>query len=337
MAAAALGRVLVRTVAASRGVLRVSGEGPRDAAQFVQGLVTNDVLSLGGGRGGCMYAGMLNAKGRMLHDVFLYRQEDVDRRLGGAEAGVTAAEGAAHTLLADVDAASVGKVVAMWNRYKLRAKVTVEDVSRDYRTWVLFGEGLGGAEETGDWFEDPRLPALGKRMVAPAGVDPFSSFMKGIEGDVSIEDGSELFRAFRTRYGVAEGDTEIPSGEALPLEYNLDGLNGVSFKKGCYVGQELTARTHFNGVVRKRLMPVAFQGPVDPEIGPGTPVKVAGAKKPAGKIIAVCGDVGLAHLRLAPALAVIAKGDTCTVEGTETKLVPIRPSWWPAEWGHEGA
>ena len=90
-----LGRVLVRTVAASRGVVRVSGEGPRDAAQFVQGLVTNDVLSLGGGRGGCMYAGMLNAKGRMLHDVFLYRQEDVDRRLGGAEAGVTAAEGAA--------------------------------------------------------------------------------------------------------------------------------------------------------------------------------------------------------------------------------------------------
>lgn len=48
------------------------------------------------------------------------------------------------------------------------------------------------------------------------------------------------------------------AGEAIPLEYNMDGLNAISFTKGCYVGQELVARTHFRGMVRKRIMPIVL-------------------------------------------------------------------------------
>lgn len=62
-------------------------------------------------------------------------------------------------------------------------------------------------------------------------------------------------------FGVAEGDSEIPTGEVIPFEFNLDGLNGISFTKGCYVGQELMARTHFKGVVRKRLLPFVAVAP----------------------------------------------------------------------------
>ena len=100
------------------------------------------------------------------------------------------------------------------------------------------------------WTRDPRLPELGDRMIFPAGYTP--------PGKIVTPD---AFRNFRLRLGVAEGCLEIPTGEALPLEYNLDALNGISYTKGCYVGQELTARTHFRGVIRKRLMPVSFFAP----------------------------------------------------------------------------
>ncbi|KAK8478903.1 hypothetical protein V6N13_096124 [Hibiscus sabdariffa] len=63
---------------------------------------------------------------------------------------------------------------------------------------------------------------------------------------------------WRLEKGVAEGSTEIPKGEALPLEYNFVGLNAISFDKGCYVGQELIARTHHREVIRKRLLPLKF-------------------------------------------------------------------------------
>ena len=97
------------------------------------------------------------------------------------------------------------------------------------------------------WMGDPRLPDLGARTILPAGCIP--------PGKVVAP---EAFKDLRFRLGVPEGCSEVPSGEALPLEYNLDALNGVSYTKGCYVGQELTARTHFRGVIRKRLMPVSF-------------------------------------------------------------------------------
>lgn len=55
-----------------------------------------------------------------------------------------------------------------------------------------------------------------------------------------------------------EAECSFDSGEAIPLEYNLAGLNAISFEKGCYIGQELIARTHHRGVIRKRLMPMKF-------------------------------------------------------------------------------
>lgn len=96
---------------------------------------------------------------------------------------------------------------------------------------------------------DPRLPDLGQRVILPADHQPDGT---------PVPD--EVYTERRFRLGVAEGSSEIPSGAALPLEYNLDALNGVSFSKGCYVGQELTARTHFQGVIRKRLMPLRLLG-----------------------------------------------------------------------------
>lgn len=74
-------------------------------------------------------------------------------------------------------------------------------------------------------------------------------------GNILVED-EQVYNQWRMINGVAEGAVDLPFEDSLPLEANIDLLNGVHFNKGCYVGQELTARTHFRGQVRKRIMPV---------------------------------------------------------------------------------
>uniref|UniRef100_A0A7S0RDL5 CAF17 C-terminal domain-containing protein n=1 Tax=Pyramimonas obovata TaxID=1411642 RepID=A0A7S0RDL5_9CHLO len=148
---------------------------------------------------------------------------------------------------------------------------------------------------------------------------------------------------WRLEHGVAEGPVEIPSGEALPLEYNLAGLGAVCFRKGCYIGQELTARSHFRGVVRKRVMPATFQ---DTSTSPPPPCPttavVAGnsvltygdEKKKMGRLSAVTKDLtrGLALLRLQQALNPASE---LRVEDSEVAVRPLRPQWWPSQWGTE--
>jgi folate-binding protein YgfZ len=167
---------------------------------------------------------------------------------------------------------------------------------------------------------------LGWRAVLPRGALP--------PGATSPVATSESYDALRLSLGVAEGG-EL-AGE-LPLELNLDGLDAVSFTKGCYVGQELTSRTHFRGVVRKRAMPVALAP------SSGAAAAAAGAQllppeggAPVGRVLAARGGRGVALLRLAAALpsAPGAPPPTLASEGGGT-AVPQRPRWWPQAWGAE--
>jgi len=112
-------------------------------------------------------------------------------------------------------------------------------------------------------------------------------------------DGDRAYREWRYRHGIAEGTAEL--GGLLPLECNLAGLHAISFDKGCYIGQELTARTHFTGVVRKRLLPAHFTA-VDSPARPGMDIFLASAdpstrRKSVGKVVAAQGGVGLVLLR----------------------------------------
>lgn len=95
---------------------------------------------------------------------------------------------------------------------------------------------------------DPRLPTLGRRGIVPLPPSPPDPLAE------------RRYRSLRALQGVAEGSVEMPPGLALALEYNLDGLNGVCFNKGCYLGQEMTARSHFVLVMRKRAAPVLVKG-----------------------------------------------------------------------------
>ena len=280
-----------------------------------------------GGDGAAVYAGVLNGRGRFLHDLVLFGAGSVERRLG-LPAG---SAGGDEAVLADVPAWSAGALVRLLRMYRLRRPVEVDDVSADFTVWQLCPPEDGAAAPrpaaagAAAWFPDPRLPALGFRALVPAGEVPPGGAAGG--GDCGG------FQALRYALGVAEGDREMPSGEALPLECNLDALNGVSYKKGCYVGQELTARTHFKGVIRKRLMPVTLSGG---GASPGDAVRLAGGGRRVGKLLAADdGGRGLALLRLRPVLEAAARGESCVVEGSGALLAARRPEWWPGGWGHE--
>ena len=211
----------------SRGVLSISGS---DARRLVQGLVTSDVTQLDAGP---QYAGFLTPRGRLLCDGFL----------SAAPAG---------GVLLDVDRIILPVVASHMMRYKLRSKVRISDVSQDIMVLAInkvvdhskWSTGHGGA------FVDMRLPGLlGCRMLHMRNL-PLPLCLHG-----SNEVHEELYALQLQLLGVPS-TAQLHGADVLPIESNLDLLNAVSFSKGCYIGQELTARTHFRGVVRKRLLPI---------------------------------------------------------------------------------
>ena len=213
----------------SRGVIIVEGA---DARKLLQGLVTSDVGQLSAGP---QYTAFLTPHGRLMRDAFLL-------------------DGPAGSVLIDAERAALPSLASHVNRYKLRSQAKVRDAS-DELTVVAASMlpphvGDGPACEGGSW-ADPRLPELlGTRMLRPRGA-PLPRWLDG-----SVEVSEELYSLQLLLLGVPNGGAQLRPAEALPLESNLELLHGVSFAKGCYLGQEVTARTHFRGVVRKRLLPV---------------------------------------------------------------------------------
>ncbi|KAK9842541.1 hypothetical protein WJX81_005172 [Elliptochloris bilobata] len=298
-----------------------------DIIHFLQGITTNDCATLERRGARPQYSALLNSQGRFLYDMHLHRTREEKR-----------------VLLADVDKQSVPDLIKLLRRYKLRANVDVADVSDEHAVWVRFGADAEGVLQPDCWPPDARYSTLGQRKLLPRGDD--SCLLQ----DDPVADPA-AYQQWRFEHGIAEG-AEIPAGSAVPLEYNLDGLRGISFTKGCYVGQELIARAHFRGVVRKRLMPLALAPGADAAaLSPGADVHARGAVRPVGRMALVAPPRALAVLRLQPALAAAAAALGLQKEaysggepapelhiggtGDGPIVVPRRPEWWPATWGHE--
>jgi hypothetical protein len=156
--------------------------------------------------------------------------------------------------------------------YRLRAKIAI-DARPDLAVWVSMTQPDGPGS-----FSDPRTPLLGFRAIEAA--------------DSSPQDVSPGYRARRIFLGIAEAD-EIGQGKMFPHEANLDQLQGVSFSKGCFVGQEVVARMEHRGTARSRIVPVDFSTEVAEA---GGDISANGLNL--GGLVAVCGTMGLALLRL---------------------------------------
>jgi len=259
----------------ARGLLVIAGE---DKASFLQGLVSNDVTKAGPAR--ALYSAFLTAQGRYLHDFFL------------AEAG--------GSFYLDCEAARREDLRRRLSLYKLRSKVTVADATASHAVALLYGGdalarlGLGaqpGAAKPfagGVAYVDPRLPALGARAVLPR-----EGAAAALEAAGFVAGDAAAYDKLRLSLGVPDGSRDLPVEKAILLENGFDELHAIDWDKGCYLGQELTARTRYRGLVRKRLLPVTIEGPTP---APGTPVMLG--DKEAGEMRSASDGIGLALLRL---------------------------------------
>ncbi|KAF1492172.1 hypothetical protein FQV17_0009400, partial [Megadyptes antipodes antipodes] len=231
-----------------------------------------------------------------------------------------------HILL-ECDSGVLDAIQKHLKLYKIRRKVNIAPCL-DLSLWaVVPGERAGDiarsltkcADQALILTPDPRTEVMGWRLITKKGAN-LSEIIPGSRIG-NIQD----YHRHRYKQGVPEGVKDLPPGVALPLESNLAYMNGISFTKGCYIGQELTARTHHVGVIRKRLLPVHFSAPLPKDSIPeGAEISTESGKS-AGKFRAGGGELGIALLRLAN----VNEPLCLNLAGDKVKLTASIPEWWP--------
>jgi hypothetical protein len=275
-----------------RGVVSVTGT---DAEKLLGGLVTNDMALLDHASSvgePALYAALLSPQGKILFDFLLVKTAD--------------------GFLLDTAREKAGELVKRLSMYKLRAAVEIRDVSDAYRVAAMWGdEPVPSARETAGshLFADPRLPALGFRILVD--VRSVGAVPAGSDG-VAVP--AQAYHSHRIGLGVPEGVRDFAFGDTFPHEALLDQLNGVSFTKGCFVGQEVVSRMQHRTSVRKRVVPVAGDQAL-----PEGPLPVLVGEVEIGRLGSVAGECGLALLRIDRVAEARRDGIAVTVGG-----VPVR-------------
>ena len=226
--------------------------------------------------GRAVWAALLTPQGKWLADFFIL------------------ADGA--RLLLDCEAGQAAMLTQRLTRFRLRAEVAVQPVPLQvYASWGR------AAPETGIAAPDPRTPDAGWRVLSDV----------PLPTDATVED----WDRHRLALGLPDGSRDMEVEKTTLLEAGFDELHGVSWTKGCYMGQELTARTKYRGLLKRRLVPVRIDGPVPP---PGTPVLRAGVE--VGAMRSAVAGLGLVLLRLD---AIEADDLACG----KAELRPVPPAW----------
>jgi tRNA-modifying protein YgfZ len=245
-----------------------------DRVGFLQGLVSNDVADAAPGR--AVWAALLTPQGKWLADFFMF--SDGDR------------------LLLDVEQSQAPALLQRLSRFRLRSKVALRaaDELRVYAAWD------GAPPQAAIVVPDPRLEGAGWRLLSPTPLPTTA-----LQGD---------WDRHRLALGLPDGSRDLELEKTVLLEAGFDELHGVSWTKGCYMGQELTARTKYRGLLKRRLVPVTADGALP---APGTPVLRDGTE--VGTMRSGLGQSGLAVLRIDALRDVLSCG--------EATLTPRVPGW----------
>jgi tRNA-modifying protein YgfZ len=283
-----------------RGVVKVAGD---DARRFLNGLVTNDMAKVAPGNP--RFAALLTPQGKIIVDFII------------AEA--PAPDGGGFFL--DCPRPLVPELVEKLNFYKLRAKVICEDLS-DVLGVMAVWNGAGDSEY-GLSYPDPRLPALGTRVMLP----PHVAAEAAADLGATLAD-AESYDAHRIALGIPRGGFDFIYADTFPHEADMDQLNGVDFDKGCYVGQEVVSRVEHRASARSRVLPIAYD-----EFSPLSGLPITAGDKQVGTLGSTAKGRGLALMRLDRIETAIADG--IPLEAGGIAIHPVKPDWakfdWPGE------
>lgn len=291
------------SVLPQRGVIRVSGP---EAQHFLQNLITADVDEID--RTGAGFGALLTPQGKILFDFLILKNGDA--------------------YLLDTPIESLPDLAKRLTFYKLRARVDIGSTGEETGVVAIWG-GAPSEDTPGIRAEDPRLPALGHRIIGPV-EDIRAALLSAGAAEKSAADYAQ-HRIART---VPEAPADYAYSDIFPHDADMDQLGGISFSKGCYVGQEVVSRVHHRGTARKRIIAVSSD----------TSLPDAGASIEAGgKSIGTLGSSaatgdryrGLALVRLDKAGAAIQNG-TPIVCGTDEVTLEI-PDWADFGWPDGGA
>ncbi len=273
----------------ARGVVAVTGP---DAEPLLQGLVTNDMARLDATP--ALHAGLLTPQGKIMFAFFIVRAPD----------GV----------LLETAASSAAELAKRLAFYRLRAKADIADVSDTYSVFAAWPEpGPFPAGALG--YRDPRHADLGNRvLVATAAAAGFAADWR-TAGLVAAT--AEDYRAHRIACGVAEFGSDFAGAEVFPHEANFDRQDGVDFRKGCFVGQEVVSRMQHKTVVRKRF--VAVEGT---DSLPAGQAEIVAGPATLGRLGDVEGRHGLALVRLDRALEMREAGTPALAGGVAVTIAP---------------
>lgn len=314
----------------NRSLLQVSG---KEASDFLQGLITNDMKHFDDGVAN-IYALFLNLKGRVLFDTIIYKGLD-DK-----------------SYFVECDNTILPNLHKHLKMYRVRRNIEIESLMDKMKVWSVFDTTLNSTiietkQETTKSslecqifpcgtlnnkssklidniiiYEDPRIRSFSLRILSHVNVtsnEIINNLIPGVTSDNNLS-----YDEFRYQLGIGEGAKDLPLGKPLPLEINCDYLHGVSFHKGCYIGQELTARTHHTGIVRKRLMPLIFNENIEETFNYDENI-IDESGKAVGKFRGVVGKYGLGLMRITEAVA----AQSLSILNKSLRIV--KPCWWPNE------
>jgi tRNA-modifying protein YgfZ len=270
-----------------RGVIKVAGE---DARNFLNGLVTTDVDKLKPGLG--RFGALLTPQGKIIVDFLI----------------TEAPAGHGGGFLIDCPKPLADGLATKLKFYKLRAKVTVENLSDDLG--VLAAWDGKPAAQPDLAFADPRNGELGYRILIPEDLKQKLSDLIGAE----LVDAA-AYEAHRIALGVPRGGLDFMYSDAFPHETNMDRLSGVDFDKGCYVGQEVVSRMQHRGTARTRSVKVLLED-LSPELG----VSVLAGDKPVGTMGSSAQGKGIALVRIDRVADALDAGQALTAGGLAVRL-----------------
>lgn len=288
----------------SRGVLSLTGP---DAVHFLNNLVTSDVEHLEPGQ--AAFAALLSPQGKILFDFLVFRTAD--------------------GFLIDVARTAAADLAKRLTFYRLRAKVVLADLSESHAVAVCWGgTGPAALPDGAVAANDPRLAELGLRLIAP-----MDGIVEALSACGSAPSDEAAWTALRIALGVPQSGEDFDLGDVFPHDVDMDQLAGVSFRKGCYVGQEIVARMEHRGTARKRMIQVTGSSSLP---AAGTPV-MAGEQQ-LGTLGSSTGNQGLALLRLDKVKAALDNDAdlTCGSARLTVSLPAFARFGWPQGAAAEG-